>query len=383
MPLVSILIPAFKPEFLDLSIASALSQTCPDFELIVSDDSSGPDIESIVSKWSDPRIRYVKNPDRARPGTNRDHLVSLASGRYLKFLHDDDFLFPANLERLTSTAKALGASLVYSWWYVIDAAGRPRASYTPVPAKSQQLLSKEEFFEEVVAQTVNFIGGPSHVLIEADSLRSVSDPFGLDGIRMRFMTDIALFTNLFHRGLKVAGVGSYGSVYRQHEAQYSKPDNTAFAAVLFEWELFQRWSADHGYLSPARYAEVSAARQALYVFHSGRYPELAPFIELGGHPGGDGRYLSEAFLAVLHAAHRQIDERLSLVSVPDGGPKVPDESGATDQRQKRLEERLVQAELEASNCQGELDALRRTRTFRYTAQLRQRYAGLRTRTGLN
>ncbi|HUY11289.1 MAG TPA: glycosyltransferase, partial [Candidatus Dormibacteraeota bacterium] len=77
-PEVSILVPAFRPQFLDLCISSALGQSFDDFELILSDDSHGDTVGSVISKWQDPRIRYRSNPARQILGANRDFMLGQA-----------------------------------------------------------------------------------------------------------------------------------------------------------------------------------------------------------------------------------------------------------------------------------------------------------------
>lgn len=56
----SILVPAYKPQFLAECIESILAQTYPDWELIIVNDASPYDIDSIVSKYDDERIHYRK-----------------------------------------------------------------------------------------------------------------------------------------------------------------------------------------------------------------------------------------------------------------------------------------------------------------------------------
>lgn len=311
MPKVSILIPAFRPTFLDLSISSALSQSDPDFELIISDDSEGTDVESVVSKWVDPRIRYLKNPNRGSTGANRDHLISLASGRYLKFLHDDDLLMPEALARMTAAAEALGAALVFTGWYVVDQSGRPCDSNRFAEAGEERLLSAEEFFEAVIAESDNFIGGPSNILVDSEALATIANPFSLDDLRLRYLTDVALFANVVHRGLRVAAVGTFGSAYRRHDGQYSGPEGSAGSAALVEWELLLRWSAEHGHLTSERYWTAVAPDKRQYLDWIDRYPELAGVIELAGRRGPDGRYLSDEFIAAVRAVHDEVDARLA------------------------------------------------------------------------
>ena len=57
----SITIPAYKRSYLKEAIDSCLAQTYKDFELIIVNDASPEDLDSIVNSYSDNRIRYYKN----------------------------------------------------------------------------------------------------------------------------------------------------------------------------------------------------------------------------------------------------------------------------------------------------------------------------------
>lgn len=411
MPKVSILIPAFRPDFLDLSISSALGQSEADFELIISDDSEGTDVESVVSKWSDRRIRFVKNPNRGAPGANRDHLISLASGKYLKFLHDDDLLLPEALERMTASAEASGAALVFIGWYVVDHLGRLCHSNGFAEEGEERLLSGEEFFEDLIAESDNFIGGPSNILLDSEALSAIANPFSLDRFRLRYLTDVALFTNIVHRGLKVAAVGGFGTAYRRHRGQYSG-QGLAGSAALVEWELLLRWSAEHGHLTSDRYRQAVAPEQRHYLEHVDQYPELAAVIELAGRRGSDGRYMSDEFIAAIGTVHHQVDVRLAryfeegpieggreLASQLASGLNAIQEAIAPIREDlarihedlapihedlapirgdlARLETGRREAEARAEARTLELEQLRSTRIFRYTAFPRRLYASLR------
>ncbi|HLX88068.1 MAG TPA: glycosyltransferase family 2 protein [Acidimicrobiales bacterium] len=314
-PTVSILIPAYRAHFLDLSIASALGQTFTDFELLISDDDTTGEVEGVVSKWSDDRIRYMRNPGEKRPGGNRDFLISIASGTYVKFLFDDDFLFPKTLERVVHIAESRDAQLVFTAWYIIDENGGILSEYEPggIPGSIVD-LSQADFFDRVVAQTKNFIGGPTNLLLERKALTSMPHPFDLDGIRMRFLSDVVLFMNFSHCGHKLAGANVVGSVFRQHEAQYSSAQGPAYAAGLYEWELLQRWAADHGHISPERCQDAIGWRHRSYQPYFETYPELASFVALGTKAGPDGRFLTEDFLDLVRRSHEEIDLRRQSVS---------------------------------------------------------------------
>ena len=59
--LFSILVPAYKMQYLKECIDSILSQTYDFFEVIIVDDASPYDIWSVMSLYNDKRIRYFRN----------------------------------------------------------------------------------------------------------------------------------------------------------------------------------------------------------------------------------------------------------------------------------------------------------------------------------
>jgi glycosyltransferase involved in cell wall biosynthesis len=54
-------LPVFKAKYLSESIDSILNQTMSDFELIIVNDQSPDDIDSIVFSFNDSRIQYDIN----------------------------------------------------------------------------------------------------------------------------------------------------------------------------------------------------------------------------------------------------------------------------------------------------------------------------------
>jgi hypothetical protein len=309
MPEVSILTPAFRPQYLDLTIASALAQTYTDFELLISDDSSDESVASVVSKWQDPRIRYCKNPRRQMPGANRDHLLGLASGRYVKFLFDDDFLFPQSVETLVEIAELTQSQLVFHGRHYVDEAGRVLSSPLPVPLGQYETLTRPVFFDRLVGSINNFIGEPSNILFERSAYQRLKAPFAVGGFPMRFLTDVSLYLNFIVQGYRVTGVGMMGSAFRQHAQQTSNESYPGFSAGLFEWELFMRWAMEEGDLQPERYEAGLAHLHGLYRPHLADFPELGPLLELAGEPGAGG-YWSREFRDCATRAYKAIEARV-------------------------------------------------------------------------
>ncbi len=78
---------------------SVLDQTCEHIEIIVVDDGSRDDTESVVRAFDDDRLRYVRQ-ENAGANAARNHGIRLASGTYVSFLDSDDELHPEHIERL-------------------------------------------------------------------------------------------------------------------------------------------------------------------------------------------------------------------------------------------------------------------------------------------
>lgn len=111
----SVTIPAYKPEFLQEAIESVQSQSYPDWELIIVDDCSPTDIQSIVAPFMrDPRISYYRNNKNfgaINVVDNWNRCLSYCTGDYVICMGDDDKLLPGCLEeyeKLMSSYPYLG-----------------------------------------------------------------------------------------------------------------------------------------------------------------------------------------------------------------------------------------------------------------------------------
>ncbi len=86
--------------YLREAIESVLTQTFPDFELIVLDDGSTTvDVERVVKSYSDDRIRFYKNEENLGISETRNKLVDLANGEYLAVIDHDDVSLPRRFEK--------------------------------------------------------------------------------------------------------------------------------------------------------------------------------------------------------------------------------------------------------------------------------------------
>lgn len=91
------IIPTYNSErFLGAAIQSVLAQTYQNFEILIVDDGSTDQTYELVTKYKDPRIKYIYQANRGLPAARNRGLQS-AGGDYLVFLDSDDALLPQKL----------------------------------------------------------------------------------------------------------------------------------------------------------------------------------------------------------------------------------------------------------------------------------------------
>ena len=100
-PLVSVLMTSFNREkYIAEAIESVLASTFTDFELIIVDDQSSDHTVSIAKGFEcrDSRIRVFINAQNLGDYPNRNKAATYATGKYLKYLDADDYMYPWGLE---------------------------------------------------------------------------------------------------------------------------------------------------------------------------------------------------------------------------------------------------------------------------------------------
>ena len=117
----SVIMPVYNSEkTLRESIASVLSQTCTDFELILVDDGStdGSAVMCDSAAREDPRVRVIHQTN-CRQLRTRLNGIAASKGEYCVFLDSDDLYTPDNLEKLEESIVAFHEPdlLIRSFYY--------------------------------------------------------------------------------------------------------------------------------------------------------------------------------------------------------------------------------------------------------------------------
>lgn len=98
-PLVTIVLPTYNrgKTFIEEAVVSILNQTYKNFELLIIDDGSD-NTSKLISSIKDNRIKYYKFAVNLGEYWVTNYGVSLASGKYLTWVHSDDILPNNSLE---------------------------------------------------------------------------------------------------------------------------------------------------------------------------------------------------------------------------------------------------------------------------------------------
>lgn len=255
-PTVSICIPAYnQPHSLRRALASISAQTFTDYEIVVTDDTPGNAVAEVVADFT-PALPIIYRHHPIRKGTpeNWNEAVRLASGRYIKILHHDDwFTGPGSLGRFVALLEQNpGASFGFSASQVCGPDGLPRSVFSTSARQINALLRDPRLLLRG-----NCIGPPSATIYDRGA--------GLEYDRlMQWLVDIDFYMRILYRSpvvvyspqpLVAVTVGSAEQVtavcvnnaaveVREHLHLYTKIGNEGsqgWLASYLLWKLLARY----------------------------------------------------------------------------------------------------------------------------------------------
>jgi glycosyltransferase involved in cell wall biosynthesis len=115
---VSVVIPTYnRARDLRRALASVISQSWRDWEILVVDNHSEDETARVVEEFREQRMQFLSVHNHGVIGVSRNLGVAHASGEYVAFLDSDDWWLPAKLERCIHELDA-GADVVYHDLYL-------------------------------------------------------------------------------------------------------------------------------------------------------------------------------------------------------------------------------------------------------------------------
>lgn len=170
-PWLSVIIPTYNgSKYLAAALDSVVVQQDSKIECVVIDDGSTDDTLTIVEDFQN-RLN-IKLITKARAGNwvvNTNHALSLASGEYACFLHQDDLWLEGRLEQVKRAIAAYPQASMYLHDSVfIDESGKPLGLWRCPLKSKRRIISAEEMVEKLLVQ--NFVAIPAPVFKRSAAL---------------------------------------------------------------------------------------------------------------------------------------------------------------------------------------------------------------------
>lgn len=307
VPLVSILIPSVKIQWLDLCICSCLSQTFQNFEILIGDDSPDFSVTEVSEKWADNRIKVFKNPTPNVHGSNRRQLLAKSIGKYVKYVFDDDFLQPTSVEKLVKACEKNQAAMSFHLRQTVNTNGARLPNFVSMP---EQKTNGETINIEVpprflatnlVNNNTNFIGEPSNCLFRSDFLKQQEGTNeDLFSRRMLFLGDVKSHVNAMLTGKSIICVPEYLSFFRVHQNQNSQGKKRP--AGYYEWDIIRRYFHKKQLLSKDEFEAGLKNQIALYETMPKDFSLKNQFLEIAKESNERNNYLTNEFNTLIETA---------------------------------------------------------------------------------
>lgn len=204
---VSVVISTYnRGKYIADSIKSVLSQSMPDFELIIVDDGSTDGTKEVVASFRDPRIRYFYRSN-AGIAAARNFAASVSRGRYTAVHDDDDIMLPWRLEKHLASLRP-GYHGSYGAWADFNNHTGEMFLQPGKDASLGALLSTGKVYLHPT------------LMVETDVIRRL----GYDE-SLRSGSDYNLGIRMMRSGLRLNHTGQVHTLRRLHDGQITETDS--------------------------------------------------------------------------------------------------------------------------------------------------------------
>ncbi|GAB4403130.1 MAG: hypothetical protein OHK003_30870 [Anaerolineales bacterium] len=191
-PLVSICIPAYNAEhFIADTLNSALSQTYPNLEIVVSDDCSQDKTFEIASSYVERGVKIIKPSQNLGMFGNFNYVIRCSSGKYILKLDADDLVDPEHVAEQVAVMEAYPqVNFAHCACRLIDVNGN---------LIGYERSLQDSFIRTCVEEWPRYVFGPRAVNIVMIR-RSAFDQVGGYDERYRYSGDWAMHRSLLKTG---------------------------------------------------------------------------------------------------------------------------------------------------------------------------------------
>jgi glycosyltransferase involved in cell wall biosynthesis len=216
-PRVSVLMPAYNAEdtILD-AVASVLSQTVADIELIVADDGSKRPTSEVLAEVADERLRVMRLQENGGVSVARNSALAVARAPLIAQLDADDLWHPEHIQHLLPAFDEARVGLAYTNTEFIGCAPTDRRIAPRAPGDGLPQWVGDSALQPVNDLALLYEGNPmvaSSVMMRADAVRSVKGYPEWLTVGEEYL----LYIRLKRAGWKFAYVDRCTAVYRWPE----------------------------------------------------------------------------------------------------------------------------------------------------------------------
>ena len=261
---LAILVPAWKPDFLEAALASILAQTDSDFRVYVGDDAGPPELARIVERYaSDPRLSYhrfdTNMGGRDLVGQWNRCLDLVGNEEWIWLFSDDDLMDPDCVRAFRESRQRHGVADLFHFPVVlVDQDAVPMGAPHAVNWRTPQV-----FLEGRLRRTLE-----SYAVENVFRRSRLREMGGIPAFDLAWCSDDALWVGLSSRHPSVLVEGP--SVrWRRSSVNISPTETPAIARRKLASRLdYCRWVARN---VPV-FAHGEDARLLFHWFHSGIGP---------------------------------------------------------------------------------------------------------------
>lgn len=219
---VSIIMPSYRAKsFLTKTISSVIDQSLAEWELLIVDDCSPDNSNTIISHYTkkDPRVKLLKLETNSGPAIARNRGIKEAKGRYIAFLDSDDIWHPEKLEKQLQFMQENYTAISFTAYNMIDEkTGQPIAVH-----KVPKTITYKELLKSNVI-------GCSTVIYDTEKIGKVNFPI----IQKR--QDFALWLKILKRHEPAYGLQE---VLVDYMVRTDSVSSNRLSAAYFTWKVYR------------------------------------------------------------------------------------------------------------------------------------------------
>jgi glycosyltransferase involved in cell wall biosynthesis len=196
-PLISICIPTYNgSQYIEKCIESCLAQTYKHIEIIISDDCSTDSISDSVNGYviKDNRIKFYQNKKNLGLVENWNVTLNYASGEYIKWVFQDDWIETNAIEEFVKVAKKGYDFIISKRSFILD----ETATIEDKLYYFKKVQTLEHYFNQDAVGSYFSASKIKDIVISNIALNFIAEP-SLIFFKKSLILKVGLYDNLFHQ----------------------------------------------------------------------------------------------------------------------------------------------------------------------------------------